>query len=196
MKQIESQFGNPRGMMGHLVGVIMARENRRRNLWALSLLDLHATDRVLEIGFGPGWAIQQVSRIVRGGLVAGVDRSTTMLKQAQTRNRAGIKAGHVVLRAGSAAKIPYESENFDKVYAVNSFHEWEDSSAGLAEASRVLKPGGLLLIIEHPHGNPDTKMIQKVQNEIVGQLSQIGFSCEPETRIIQGRVAIAVIARN
>jgi len=79
MNYIESQFGNPRGIIGHLVGMIMAYENRRRNEWALSLLNIQPTDRILEIGYGPGWAIQQASRFTTQGLVAGVDSSETLL---------------------------------------------------------------------------------------------------------------------
>ena len=50
------QFGHPRGTAGAMAGWVMAlrRSNRRRNAWVVSLLDVQPTDRVLEIGFGPG----------------------------------------------------------------------------------------------------------------------------------------------
>lgn len=58
------QFGQPRGAAGKVAGWVMAHRssNRRRNKWVVSLLDVRSTDRVLEIGFGPGLAIAELSR--------------------------------------------------------------------------------------------------------------------------------------
>jgi len=195
MKYIESQFGNPRGLIGHLAGIIMAIENRQRNSWALSLLEIDPADHMLEIGFGPGWAIQRASMMAVNGLVAGVERSREMLAQAKFRNRIRIKSGRVDLRSGTAASIPFEDEQFDKVYAVNSFHEWGEAMPGLLEARRVLKPGGLLAIVEHPHGNLDAKRIQEIQNELADQVSSAGFEAVQYTNRIQERTAIAIVGK-
>jgi ubiquinone/menaquinone biosynthesis C-methylase UbiE len=195
MKYIESQFGNPRGLIGHLVGIIMAIENRQRNSWALSLLDIDPADQILEIGFGPGWAIQRASMMAVDGLVAGVEPSRTMLAQAKLRNRIGIRSELVDLRSGTAATIPFEGEQFDKVYAVNSFHEWGEAMPGLMEARRVLKPGGLLAIVEHPHGKLDAKRIQEIQYELTDKISSAGFDVMQYTNRIQGRTAIAIVGK-
>ncbi|HEX2037969.1 MAG TPA: SAM-dependent methyltransferase, partial [Chloroflexota bacterium] len=81
---IVGQFGHPRGAAGRVAGWVMARRpsNRRRNRWAVSLLDVQPAERVLEIGFGPGLAIAELSRRVGpAGHVYGVDRSDVMLRQ-------------------------------------------------------------------------------------------------------------------
>ena len=57
----------------------MAYENRERNAWAVSLLKVQEADRVLEIGFGPGWAIERVAALASAGFVAGVEHSQTMV---------------------------------------------------------------------------------------------------------------------
>jgi hypothetical protein len=56
--RIVSQFMDPRGLPGRLVGWEMALRpsNRKRNAWAVTLMDVQPPDRVLEIGFGPGIA--------------------------------------------------------------------------------------------------------------------------------------------
>src|SRR6187551_3753374 len=61
---IVGQFGHPRGAAGNVAGWVMAHRpsNRQRNRWVASLLDVQPTDRVLEIGFGPGLAIAELSR--------------------------------------------------------------------------------------------------------------------------------------
>jgi protein-L-isoaspartate O-methyltransferase len=57
-----------------MAGWVMAhrRSNRLRDRWAVSLLDVHPTDRVLEIGFGPGVAIAELARRATGGKVYGI----------------------------------------------------------------------------------------------------------------------------
>lgn len=79
MKSIVAQFRQPTGPSVRLVGALMARKNRERITWAVSLLDIQSTDHVLEVGFGPGVAIEQVARFARAGFVAGVDHSAIMV---------------------------------------------------------------------------------------------------------------------
>src|SRR5262249_41749810 len=91
---IRSQFMRPRGFVGGLVGWERARRsaNRQRNVWAVGLLAVEPSDRVLEIGFGPGIAIRELSRRATQGLVCGVDHSAVMVRQATRRNADAVRA--------------------------------------------------------------------------------------------------------
>ena len=93
----------------------MAIETRERNTWAVSMLNLQSSDSVLEIGFGPGLAIQQVAKVAH--FVAGIDHSATMVQQASKRNGRAIRAGTVELRQCPVQHLPYSSSIFDKVFA-------------------------------------------------------------------------------
>jgi SAM-dependent methyltransferase len=98
---IVRQFGHPQGAGGRVAGWVLAHRpsNRQRNSWAVSLLDVQPTDRILEIGFGPGLAIAELSRrIGDSGHVYGVDHSDVMLQTATRRNASAIAAGRVTLR--------------------------------------------------------------------------------------------------
>ncbi|MFB9881761.1 methyltransferase domain-containing protein [Planobispora siamensis] len=68
------------------------RSNRQRNRWVVSLLDVQPTDRVLEIGPGPGLAVAELAGRATRGRVYGIDRSQVMVRQAGRRNAAGIRA--------------------------------------------------------------------------------------------------------
>jgi ubiquinone/menaquinone biosynthesis C-methylase UbiE len=137
-------FGRPRGLLGRLGGVIMARTNARHAAWVIDLLEVRQDDRVLDVGFGPGVAVQLVA--VSAQSVAGVDPSAEMLRQATKRNAEAIGNGRVDLRRGSADRLPFAAESFDKAMALNSMQVWPDASAGLREIWRVLKPGGRLAL--------------------------------------------------
>ncbi len=112
------------------------------------LLQVQREDKVLEIGFGPGVGIQCLSERIRGeGLIVGIDPSDVMMQMAKARNAGAIEKGTVKLLSGTVEHIPWESEFFDKAYAMNSFHLWPDKAAGLSEVRRVLKPGGRLALV-------------------------------------------------
>jgi hypothetical protein len=56
---VYSQFHRPAGLLGRVVGWIMANRpsNIERSRWTVDLLNVQPTDHVLEIGFGPGLAL-------------------------------------------------------------------------------------------------------------------------------------------
>jgi SAM-dependent methyltransferase len=123
---IRSQFRQPHGFVGWLAGWEMAlrSSNRQRHVWAVGLLGVEPTDRVLDIGCGPGIAIRELSRRATHGLVCGVDHSAVMVRQATRRNAEAVRAVRVVLRLGAAEHLPAFAEPFDKVLAVNNMGMW------------------------------------------------------------------------
>ena len=131
-RRIVGQFHRPHGLGGHLAGWVMAHRssNRRRNRWAVSLLDVQPADRVLEIGFGPGIAIGELSRLAVRGQVYGIDHSAVMVRQARKRNASAVHSGRVKLWAGSVEDLPTLGEPLDKILAVNSMGFWPSRRSG------------------------------------------------------------------
>ncbi|WP_433709589.1 class I SAM-dependent methyltransferase [Nocardia sp. CA-084685] len=148
------QFGRPRGAAGSVAGWVMAHRssNRRRNRWVVSLLDVRTTDRVLEIGFGPGFAVAELSRrIGDSGHVHGIDHSDVMLRQARRRNATAIAAGRVNLDRASVEQLPPSIRpGLDAVLAVNSLGHWPAPAERLIELRQLLKPGGCIAIASQP----------------------------------------------
>jgi SAM-dependent methyltransferase len=177
--RIVSQFMHPHGTGGHLAGLVMAHRssNRRRNLWVVSLLDVQPADRVLEVGFGPGVAVQELSKLVTQGHVLGVDRSEVMVRHARRRNSAAVRAGRVDLRLGSVESLPDFGGPLDKILAVNSMGFWRDPVARLMELRRMLRPGGTLAIASQPRcAGATAETAQRAAIEIEVALRGAGFS--------------------
>jgi ubiquinone/menaquinone biosynthesis C-methylase UbiE len=145
-KLLMRMFGRPRGVLGRLGGVIMARMNRDAAEQVIEMLDVRPNDKVLEVGFGPGVAIQLLLDRVPAGSVAGVDQSQEMVRQAATRNADALRSRKVDLRYGSVERLPFADETFDKALAINSMQAWPDPRAGLQEIRRVLKRGGMVAL--------------------------------------------------
>jgi SAM-dependent methyltransferase len=151
-RRIASQFMHPRGLPGRLVGWEMALRpsNRRRNAWAVSLLDVQPSDRVLEIGFGPGLAVRHIARRATRGQVVGIDQSAVMRNQAARRNAAAIRAGRVSLAVASIDDPPAFDRQFDKVLAVNNLGMWSEPVLRLKELAGVVRGGGLIAVVSQP----------------------------------------------
>ena len=179
LQPLIAQFGRPRGSWGNLAGLIMAYRpsNRQRNDWTIVLLDIQPQDRVLEIGFGPGVAIEKVSKITVDGFVAGIDHSETMVQQAQKRNAVAIQQGRVDLQLASISNPPGFDPPFDKIFAANSFQFWPDPVVNLKQLRRLLKPGGRIAITFQPRNPGATdEDAQRAGQVMVKDLERAGFS--------------------
>ncbi|WP_404786938.1 class I SAM-dependent methyltransferase [Altericista sp. CCNU0014] len=139
-------FGRPKGLLGRLGGIILARTKRDFIQWVIPLLEVHPDSKVLEIGFGPGVAIQILAATASTGFVAGVDYSHEMVEQARARNAKAIESGLVELQYGSVEKLPFADDTFDRTLAINSLQVWFDAMAGLREMRRVMTVGGKIAL--------------------------------------------------
>jgi ubiquinone/menaquinone biosynthesis C-methylase UbiE len=176
---LRAQGGRPTGILGRAVGLLMAHRssNRKRNSWAVSLLAVRNDDRVLELGFGPGLAIRELSRIAVDGYVCGIDHSELMLRSASRRNADAIARGVVDLRLGSVDELPEFDAPFDKILAVNATMFWGDPVARLAELRRLLRPGGLIAVVHQPRGPGATDDASRARGrEMAAALDRAGFS--------------------
>lgn len=171
------QFGKPEGFLGRVAGVIMAHRlsNKERNYWTIDLLDLCPTDRVLEIGFGPGLAIEKAAALA--GHVVGVDHSEEMLRQATSRNSKAIRDGKVELKLASASDLPATAGPFDKIYAVNAFGFWPKPEECLARLQQMLTPGGRIALTVQSRKSGATDQDSLAMGEKIGALlEQAGFA--------------------
>jgi SAM-dependent methyltransferase len=179
IERVRAQFGRPTGFPGRLAGWVMAyrSSNRRRNAWAVSLLDVQPDDRVLEIGFGPGIAIRELARLAPDGYVCGIDHSEVMVRQASGRNADGIRREVVDLRVGSVDALPAFDAGFDKILAVNALLFWHAPEARLAELRRLLRPRGVLAVVHQPRGpGASDDAAAASGREMAAMIARAGFS--------------------
>jgi arsenite methyltransferase len=118
---------------------------RRMTLEALRLAD---GERVLDIGSGPGLLAAEMAQSVGPrGAVHGIDVSDSMLAIAR-RLELPDGAAPMEFAEGDACALAFEDGTFDAVVSTQVYEYVPDIEAALAEARRVLRPGGRLLILD------------------------------------------------
>ncbi|WP_424810975.1 ArsR/SmtB family transcription factor [Roseococcus sp. YIM B11640] len=108
-------------------------------------------DTLLDIGTGTGRLLELVAERTRRAL--GVDASREMLALARARLSERGLAERCTVRQADMYRLPLADGSFDAVTLQMVLHYAEEPQAALAEAARVLRPGGTLLVADlAPHG--------------------------------------------
>jgi ubiquinone/menaquinone biosynthesis C-methylase UbiE len=181
---IASQFRKPSGLLGRLIGNGMARGNEAEARWTIDLLNIQADTRVLEIGFGPGVAIQYAAEQAVEGHVSGIDYSEAMIQIARKRNADAIRTGLVDLTYGDISYLPYEDEAFDRALTIHCIYFWAEPTTCLREVRRVLRTNGVLAITIQPKDKwtrrrpPDDVFTLYSSSEVAQLLGDAGFRNE------------------
>jgi ubiquinone/menaquinone biosynthesis C-methylase UbiE len=115
----------------------------RQRRATLEALELRPGERVIDIGCGPGYlAAEMAAAVGSDGFVRGVDPSPHMLAIAARRGAS------VELAQGDALSLPADEASFDAAVSTQVYEYVPDIAAALAEARRVLRPGGRLVVLD------------------------------------------------
>ena len=137
------------GLSGYLLGLSFLFGRKKDARLACDLTKVGAGDDVVDVGCGPGVALREARR--RGAGCTGVDPAPAMLRLGRM-----VSSGDIVYIDGTAEALPPADGSASVVWSLATAHHWADIAQGLAEARRVLRPDGRLLILEH-HTIPGAK---------------------------------------
>ena len=155
----------------------------------IEALDVHSTERVLDVATGSGNAALAAAR--RGCDVTGVDYVPALLDRA--RRRAEAEGLLVEFVEGDAEALPFPDASFDVVSSVFGSMFAPDQEKTAAELARVVKPGGRIGIVAHtPDGFIGNlfKVIAKHAPPPAGLRSPIQWGTEARLReLFIGRIA-------
>jgi SAM-dependent methyltransferase len=144
--------------------------------WSRALGHLLPPLRVADIGCGEGYLTVEASRWA--SRVLAVDRSPAVLKRARalaTRRR----VRNVVWKRGELDKLPLRDASVDVALLSQALHHAPDPARALAEAARIVVPGGRVLILDlREHGEGWVR-------ERLGD-RWLGFSDEELARMLKG----------
>ena len=129
----------------HMIGTQIIISSER----LIESLDLHSTERVLDVATGSGNAAIAAAR--HGSEVIGVDYVPSLLDHA--RQRAAAEVVEAEFREGDAEALPFEDGSFDVVTSVFGAMFAPDQERTAAELVRVTRHGGRIGLVAHtPEG--------------------------------------------
>ena len=101
--------------------------------------------RVLDIGCGTGYLLRSLASRCPGAVALhGVDPAAPMVEVART----SADDDRLHFSSAVAEHLPFVDGTFDLVVSTTSFDHWSDQQVGLGECSRVLVPGGHLVLVD------------------------------------------------
>jgi ubiquinone/menaquinone biosynthesis C-methylase UbiE len=156
--------------------------------WACS----RARGEVLEIAIGTGRNLPFYPADVR---LTGIELSPKMLDIARRRaDEGGIEAD---LRVGDAQNLPFPDVSFDMVVATLALCTITDDRRAVAEAARVLRPGGRLLLLEHVRSPLlSVRLLQQVLNPLTVFLEQDHLLREPLRHVEDAGLVVERLERS
>ena len=124
--------------------------------WGLAHVSIEKNHTILDVGCGGGRTVSKLAAIAAQGKVYGVDYSEESVAATKRTNGRWIALGRVEVRHSSVSQLPFPDGMFDLVTGVETHFWWPDMPAGMREIFRVLKPGGMLILIAEIYKGANT----------------------------------------
>src|SRR5215208_1524186 len=99
--------------------------------------------RTLDVGAGTGFSTAGIVESVEAGAVTMLDQSPDQLRRASTKPELEDSRKLV----GDAEALPFADDSFDRYVSCGSIEYWPDPARAIAEAHRVVRPGGTVLVV-------------------------------------------------
>ena len=122
------------------------------NREVITLLDIRADERVLDVGAGMGPGAVLAAQA--GARVVAVDPTPFMRLVLGVRRLGQRSRKRIEILDGDAEHLPVTDASVDAAWAVNAMHHWADLDAGIAELRRVLRRGGRLILVDEDFDDP------------------------------------------
>jgi demethylmenaquinone methyltransferase/2-methoxy-6-polyprenyl-1,4-benzoquinol methylase len=147
--QVRAMFDRIAGFYDVMNSVMTAGLHHQWRRRAVDLAEVGPGDRVLDVATGTGdLAFELARRVGPDGAVVAADFSEEMLTHARAKAAASAPAAPVTFEWGNALELPYADGEFAAVTVGFGARNFSDLDRGLAEMTRVVRPGGRVVVLE------------------------------------------------
>ena len=142
--KVQEVYGGPKGALLSKCSRISGHLALGERLLKKRYFDLSGSRDILDVGSGAGQIVGHLLKYADPeAKITGIDISTTMLQRARRR----LKSDRPDFVTADLAHLPFPDETFDCVTCGYVLEHLPEAKTGLAELSRVMKPGGRMLLL-------------------------------------------------
>ncbi len=147
-EQVEQMFDTISGKYDHLNRVISFGTDLKWRRKVLQMVKDHTPDSILDVATGTGDLAIEFAKRIKAEKIVGFDLSEGMLSMARKKVAQTPLEKKVTFIKGDGEAMPFKDNSFDVVTVSFGVRNFENLEKGLCEILRVLKKGGLFIILE------------------------------------------------
>lgn len=147
-EQVAEMFDRVAGRYDFMNRLLSFRIDQLWRRKAIGKLKKGEPQIILDVATGTGDLSLMAWKILKPKEIVGIDISEGMLEMGRQKIAARGLSESIVLRQGDAETINCDSDTFDAVMVAFGVRNFEHLESGLQEMFRVLKPGGMLMVLE------------------------------------------------
>ena len=167
-----SQTRKPEGILGKMMVNGMNGGHAKMADWGMSHLSKIAPKEIVEIGCGGGRNAGALLEKYPDAKVTAIDYSDVSVAKATSYNQKMIDAGRCVVKQGDVSKLDLAEEAYDLATAFETIYFWPGLEKCFAEVAKVLKPGGVFMIVNESDGTDEVSL--KFEKKINGMKCYTG----------------------
>ena len=201
-KKFVSQTRKPEGTMGKMMVNGMNSGHAKMADWGMSHLPEMNPSKILEVGCGGGRNAGELAKKYPAAKVTAIDYPEVSVAKASEYNKDMISAGRISVKKGDVSDLRLPVDTYDLATAFETIYFWPGLEKCFAEVCRVLKSGGVFMIVNESDGTDETslkyeKIIEGMTcytiEQIESALKAAGFSSVTSDHF-DGKPWIVVIA--
>ncbi|SFC60092.1 demethylmenaquinone methyltransferase / 2-methoxy-6-polyprenyl-1,4-benzoquinol methylase [Zunongwangia mangrovi] len=147
-QQVEKMFDNISGNYDGLNRVISMGTDVSWRKKVVQMVKDHRPETVLDIATGTGDLAIQIAEAADAKKIVGLDLSEGMLKVGRKKIMSKNLQTQIEMIQGDSEALPFEDNSFDVITVAFGVRNFETLELGLSEIYRVLKKGGLFIVLE------------------------------------------------
>lgn len=171
-----SQTRKPEGILGKMMVNGMNGGHAKMADWGMSHLSKIAPKEIVEIGCGGGRNAGALLEKYPDAKVTAIDYSDVSVAKATSYNQKMIDAGRCVVKQGDVSQLDLAEEAYDLATAFETIYFWPGLEKCFAEVAKVLKPGGVFMIVNESDGTDEVSL--KFEKKIDGMKCYTGDDIE------------------
>lgn len=155
MDILKTFFNNtrkPEGLLGRWMVGSMNHAHAAAADWGMGHLPADAPGRIAELGCGGGRNARELLRRYPASHVTALDYSEISVAKTRRLVQSYLDAGRCSVLQGDVSHLPLEDGQFDLATAFETVYFWPGPAESFREVYRILKPGGLFLIVNESDG--------------------------------------------